>query len=426
MPTIPIENLDYQSLLRPGDGVVIGQACAEPLTLVEALVAQRSFLSGPQIFIGASFAGILQPAHADHLRFQSFGALGTNRLLARAGALGLIPCHVARIGPYFTQGTLPCDVLLVQLGPRNTDGTYSFGATADYIRAAADKARLVIAEINDQAPRTTGHRGLREDEIDIAIHTSRPLPELPAAAPAATDIAIAHHAAAFIDDEAVLQIGIGATPDAILRALTGRRNLGFHSGMMSDAVVDLISAGAITNARKPIDPGICVTGALIGTPKLYRFAHDNPAVALRDSGYTHGDQTLCQLETLVTINSAIEVDLTGQVNAEQIGDDYLGGVGGQADFVRAGHRAARGHAIIALPSSARGGISRIVPSLTTGVSTSRTDIDVVVTEHGAARLRGCTMAERAKRMIAISHPDHRETLSRAAHGLLRQGFPVRF
>ena len=424
MQTISVENLDYQSLLRPSESLVIGQACAEPLTLVEALVTQRASLSNPQVFLGASFAGILQPAHADHLRFQSFGALGTNRQLARAGVLGLIPCHVARIGPYFTQGTLPCDVLLVQLGPQNADGTYGFGVTADYIRAAADKARVVIAEINDQAPRTSGHRGLREDEIDIAIHTSRPLPTVPAASPTPADIAIAHNAAAFINDEAVLQIGIGATPDAILRALAGHRDLGFHSGMMSDGVVDLINAGAITNAFKPVDPGVCVTGALIGTEKLYHFAHDNPAIALRDSGYTHGDQILCQLETLVTINSAIEVDLTGQVNAEQIGNDYLGGVGGQADFVRAGHRAAKGHAIIALPSSARGGISRIVPSLASGVSTSRTDIDVVVTEYGAAQLRGCTLAERAKRMIAVAHPDQREALSRAAHGLMRQGFPV--
>jgi acyl-CoA hydrolase len=422
MRLISAGDLDFAGLIRPGETLVCGQACAEPLTLIETLIAQREQISGTNIFIGASFAGAFKPDHADHLRFSSFGALGTNRALARAGVLGLIPCHVARLAPYFTEGTLPCDVLLVQLGPQNDDGSYSFGATADYIRAAADKARLVIAEINDQAPRTGGHRGLSPDEIDVAISVSRPLPAVPGAAPAATDAAIAHHAANFIGNDAVLQMGIGATPDAILRQLMDRRNLGFHSGMMSDAVVDLITAGVLTNATKPIDTGISVTGALVGTSKLYTFANDNPAIALRDSSYTHGDATLAQLDRLVTINAAIEVDLTGQVNAEQIADDYLGGIGGQADFVRAGHRARRGHAIIALPSSARGGISRIVPALTTGVSTPRTDIDIVVTEHGAAQLRGCTLAERARRMISVAHPDHRAALEQSAHALLRRGF----
>jgi acyl-CoA hydrolase len=422
MRVVEASALDLAGLIRPGEAVVCGQACGEPLTLLEALAAQRERVSGISVFIGASFAGIFKPDHADHLRFQSFGALGTNRSLAKAGVLGLIPCHVARLGPYFTQGTLACDVLLVQVSPAGPDGLHSFGVTADYVRAAADKARLVIAEINDQVPRTCGHLGLRADEIDIAVHTSRPLPAVAGAAAAATDTAIAGYAAAFIGDEAVLQIGIGATPDAILRALSDRRNLGFHSGMMSDAVVDLIQCGALTNARKPIDVGVSVTGALIGTSKLYDFAADNRAIALRESDYTHGDLTLGALDTLVTINSAIEVDLSGQVNAEQVGDDYLGGIGGQADFVRAGHRAARGHAIIALPSAARGGVSRIVPRLGVGASTARTDVDIVVTEYGAAELRGQTLAERARRLIGIAHPDCRGGLEEAAFAVFRRGY----
>jgi acyl-CoA hydrolase len=410
MHVVAVSDLDFATLIRPGESLVCGQACAEPLTLLETLVAQRAYLANPSIFVGASFSGVFKPEHADHLRFSSFGALGTNRALAHAGVLGLIPCHVAQLGPYFTHGTLPCDILLVQLAPNHHGGGYSFGATADYIRAAASRARLVIAEINDQAPFTLGHIGLREDEIHIAIRTSRPLPHVPPASPAATDIAIARHAAAFIGDNAVLQMGIGATPDAILRQLSHCRNLGFHSGMMSDAAMDLITSGVITNATKPINPGISVTGALIGTQELYRFAHENPGIALRDSAYTHGDATLARLDTLVTINAAIEVDLSGQVNAEMIGDDYVGGVGGQADYVRAGHRAPRGHAIIALPSTARTGASRIVAKMTTAVSTPRTDIDVVVTEFGAAQLRGCTLAERAQRLIGIAHPDHRDVL----------------
>jgi acyl-CoA hydrolase len=190
--------------------------------------------------------------------------------------------------------------------------------------------------------------------------------------------------------------------------------------MIGDAVVDLIEAGAVTNATKPIDRGVSVTGALIGTERLYRFADSNPGIAMRGADYTHGEAALSRLETLVTINAAIEVDLSGQVNAEQIGEAYVGGVGGQADFVRAGHRARLGHAIIALPSSAGGGaVSRIVPRLGGYVTTARSDVDVVVTEYGAAALRGCGFAERARRMIAIAHPDHRETLTRSAHALLR-------
>jgi acyl-CoA hydrolase len=419
MRVVAASDLDLSGLIRPGAYVVCGQACGEPLTLLEKLADQRSEISGARVFIGASFAGVFQPEHADHLHFSSFGALGTNRRLARAGVLDIVPCHVGQLGRYFTAGVIGCDVLLVQLGPAGEDRTYGFGAVADYIRAAVDRASLVIAEINDQAPRTFGEPSLRPGDIDVAVFTSRPLPAVPSATAAPTDQAIAKIAAGFIGDGAVLQMGIGATPDATLRGLSNRRNLGIHSGMISDAVIDLIEAGAVTNALKPIDAGITVTGALIGTERLYRFADGNRKLAMRGADYTHGEEILRQLDTLVTINSAIEVDLSGQVNAEQIGEHYVGGIGGQADFVRAGHRARRGHAIIALPSLAGGGVSRIVARLETCVTTARADADIIVTEHGAAELRGCGLAERARRMIAIAHPDHQEALSRSASALLR-------
>jgi acyl-CoA hydrolase len=421
MRAVPAAALDLTTLIRPGETVVCGQACAEPLTLMETLAAQRQSLAGTRVFVGASFARTFQPEHADSLQFTSFGALGTNRTLAKACALGIIPCHVAQLGPYFTNGILPCDVLFVQLAPASPDGRYSFGASADFLGAAAARARLVVAEINDQAPRTFGEAGLTEADIDIAIHTSRPLPQLPAAAGGPVDQQMASHAATFIGDRAVLQIGIGAAPDSILRLLTNRRDLAVHSGMIGDVIVELIDCGAITNAHKPIDTGITVTGALIGTDKLYRFAHDNPKLAVRAATHTHAEDVLAHFPTLITINTAVQVDLSGQVNAEQIGDDYLGGIGGQADFVRAGHRAALGHAIIALPATAKSS-SRIVPCLTTGVTTPRSDVDVVVTEFGAAELRGATFAERARRMVAIAHPDFREALERAAHGITARGF----
>ena len=409
MRTIAPADLDLATLIKPGEAIVCTQGSGEPITLMETLAAQRHALPGCSVFVGASFARTFQREHADTLRFLSFGALGTNRGLAKAGVLGLIPCHVARLGPYFTTGTLACDVLFVQLSPPGEDGRHSLGATADYVRAASSKARLVIAEINDQAPITHGDPGLSTDEIDIAVPTSRPLVQVQAAPPAATDLAIAEHAARFIEDGAVLHLGIGATPDAILRLLHDRRNIGIHSGMISDSVVDLMQSGVVTNAGKPVDPGVTVTGAMIGTQRLFDFAHRNQLIALRSSAHTHGDAVLGQLDRLVTINAAIEVDLTGQVNAEQIGDDYLGAIGGQADYVRAGQRAAHGHAIIALPASAKGGtISRIVPRLTSAVTTARADVDVIVTEFGAAVLRGQTLAERARRIISIADPAFRE------------------
>jgi acyl-CoA hydrolase len=218
-------------------------------------------------------------------------------------------------------------------------------------------------------------------------------------------------------------MGIGATPDAILRLLTDRRDIGIHSGMIGDSVMHLMQSGVVTNASKPIDTGITVTGALIGTQALYDFANNNAAIALRSSAHTHGDEILAKFPDLVTINAAIEVDLTGQVNAEQIGDDYLGAIGGQADFVRAAHRSPRGHAIIALPATAKSGTaSRIVPRLTSGVTTPRTDTDIIVTEFGAADLRGKTLAQRARALIAIAAPQFRESLEKEAHFLLTRGF----
>jgi len=416
-------DLDLSALIKPGQAIVCTQACGEPLTLMEALAAQRRAVTGCSVFIGASFAATFHPEHADALNFTSFGALGTNRRLAKAGVLGIIPCHVAGIAPYIAQGILPCDVLLIQLSPPDQNGRYSLGVTADYGRVAAGRANLVVAEINDQTPITAGGEYLEDGEFDFAIRTSRALPQVPSSTATPADLAIAGHAAAYISDGATLQMGIGSTPDAILRQLSHHRNLGIHSGMISNAVMHLIQSGVVNNAKKPIDTGITVTGALIGTQALYDFAHQNPQVALRDSFYTHGETTLGRFENLITINSAIQVDLTGQVNAEQIGDDYLGAIGGQPDFVRAAHRSHNGHAIIALPATAKSGTAtRIVPRLTTGVTTPRTETDIIITEHGAAELRGQTLKERAKRMINIAAPQFREQLARDAHTLLARGY----
>jgi acyl-CoA hydrolase len=216
---------------------------------------------------------------------------------------------------------------------------------------------------------------------------------------------------------------VGAVPDAILRLLHDRRDLGVHSGMIGEGLVDLVEAGVITNALKPIDRGMSITGALIGTRRLYDFVNRNPKISLRSSSYTHNEAVLSRLTRLVTINSAIEVDLTGQVNAEQSGPQYLGGTGGQVDYVRAGSRSPGGRSIIALPATAKGGkISRITAALSGPVTTARSEVDVIVTEFGAAELKGQTLAERTRRLVGIAHPDFREELDRAAHEIRRRGF----
>lgn len=411
--------LDY---LKPGDRIVIGQACGEPTTLVEALIAQGHAIPGLSAFIATSFSGLFTPASADSFALSSMGAIGALRSMTKAGKLQIIPLHVSQVGPMIDAGIIGCDVALIQLSPADANGNHSCGLISDHIRAAVAKARIVIAEINDAVPWTPGET-IPASAIDVAIPTSRPPVEVPPAAISATDQAIAGHCAAFIGDGSVIQTGVGAVPDAILRLLHDRRDLGVHSGMLGDGLADLAEAGVLTNARKEIDTGISINGALIGTKRLYDWAHRNPAIRMCPASYTHNPAVLARLSRLVTINSALEVDLTGQVNAEQSGSAYLGGTGGQADFVRAGGRSPGGHAIIALSATARDGtVSKIVPTLSGPVTTARNDVDVIVTEYGAAQLKGQPLAERARRLIAIAHPGFRETLDRAAHAIFQRGF----
>lgn len=423
MRKVEAGHLDLKRVIRPGDRIVWGQGTGEPLSLTEALVQQRAALGGVGVFIGATFSQTLQPAHADHLRISGFGAIGTSSALTRAGVLEIVPCHVGQIAGYIAQGIIGCDVAFVQVSPPGPDGRFSFGVIHDYTPAAVSKARVVVAEVNDQVPWTHGASSLGAEDIDVLVATSRPLLEVAPARIGSIEDAIARHAGAFIGDGAVLQIGIGAIPDAILQSITDRRDLGLHSGMVGDAVVDLVESGALTNARKRVDRGVSVAGALIGSRRLYDFAHHNPGIGMRDSACTHGESVLAGIDGLVSINSAVEVDLTGQVNAEVAAGSYLGGTGGQVDYVRAGHRSSGGRSLIAFASTARGGtVSRITARLAGPVTTARSDVDVVVTEHGAADLRGQPLRERARRLIPIAAPAFRETLEREAHELFRRGF----
>lgn len=414
--------VDFAQYLAPGDRIVIGQACGEPTTLIEALIEQGSAIGGLSAFIATSFSGLFTPATADSFELSSMGAMGSLRAMTRAHELQVTPCHVSQVGPMIATGALGCDVALVQVSPADADGNHSLGLISDYVLAAVDRAQVVIAEVNDQVPFTRGET-LHHSKIDYAVHVSRRPVEVRSAPIGDPDLAMAEHAAAYIGDGSVIQVGIGAVPEALLRLLRDRTDLGVHSGMLGDGLIDLIEAGAVTNANKRIDRGVTITGALIGTRRLYDYAHQNPEIRMCTTGYTHDAAVMAQLDKLVTINSALEVDLTGQVNAEQSGSSYLGGTGGQLDFVRAGSRSSGGHAIIALPATAKGGsISRITATLSGPVTTPRSDVDIIVTEFGAAELRGQQLGERTRRLIAIAHPDFQEDLSRSAHQIQRRGF----
>jgi acyl-CoA hydrolase len=411
----PLAELDLAEYIRPGDGIVFGQGTGEPLSLTERLVEQRAAYSGAGVFFGTAFSDTFQPSHADHLRFRGLGGIGTLRKLAAAGALDPLPCHISSVEPLLRQRAIRSDVVMLLVSPANEHGEHSFGLVNDYLRTAMGQARVVIAEVSSQIPWTPCDNPLRPEEITVAVHTDRAPLELAPARFGDLERRVAAQLADVIPERATLQVGIGAIPEAIVAMLADRRDLGVHSGMIGDSVMQLMEAGAVSNAHKGIDAGVTITGVLFGTQRLYRFADRNPQLRLCPTSRTHAIASLAQLKRLVSINSALEVDLTGQVNAEAIGADHIGAVGGQVDFVRAACLSPDGVSIIALPSTGKGGVSKVVSRLSGPVTTARSDVDVIATEHGIARLRGLTLRQRVKAMVAIAAPEHRDALSRDAH-----------
>lgn len=390
------------------------QTTAEPLTLTEAFVAQRRALGPCSVFIGATYSNTLQPEHQDFLKLSTFGGFGLNSRLIDAHALEVTPLHCSALGHMLTTGAIPCDVAMLQLSPPGPDGKHSLGISADYMIEAARRARVVIAEVNAQMPWTHTASLLEGISIHAKIDSDRPLLELAPTRIGEIENKIASIASSFIPNRAVLELGLGAIPDAILRVLTDRRDLGIHTGVLGDAAIELVQQGVITNAFKSLDTGKIVTASLLGTQKLYDFGRANAGLALKPYAYTHAFHNLARLENFTAINSAIEVDLTGQVNAESINGRYVGATGGLVDFVRGALAAPRGRSIIALPSTTKDSdVSRIVSQIKNGpVTCLRSDADIVVTEWGAAELRGKSLTARIKAMIAIAHPDYRETLER--------------
>ena len=375
--------VDLAAVIRPGDGLIWGQACAEPQTLVEALVEQRAALSGCTAFLGSSYSGLLRSEHADHLRLSAYCGTGSNRALADAGVLDILPAPYSQLGALIRAGRIKCDVLMLQVSPPNRRGEYSFGLAVEYLAPAFERARAVIAEVNDRIPWTHTQPLLRREDFDLVVETSRPPAYLPFTPPGELDRQIAAHAAAYVPEGATVECGIGTLPNAILSALAGRTDLGYHSGVVCERVPKL-------------HPRRCVGGALMGTQELFDWARENPVLRLTSSDATHGARSLATIERFVAINSAVEVDLTGQVNGELARGSYIGAVGGALDFIRGANNSPGGVSIIALPAS------RLVEKLSGPVSVPRSEAGIIVTEHGAADLRGCTLSERERRMRKIS------------------------
>ncbi len=408
-------DLDLASVIRPGDRLMWGQSSAEPRTFIGKLIEQRDRLGGVRVFLGIGGAGQLGPEHAGEIAFLSYCGAGANRKLQKAGVLDILPVHYSCLPDLIRNGGLRIDVLILQVSPPDAQGRYSLGLAREYLVAAVSTARVIIGEVHPDVPWTFGGPYLAAADFALLFGSESDLPDRPAAETGRVEEAIGRNVASLVEDGATLQTGIGAIPDTVLAQLAGHRDLGLHTGTIGDGALRLIEAGVITNAAKSIDPGISVGGLLMGGAALRRFAHLNPKLELRGTEYTHGAEGLGRVDGLVAINSAVEVDLTGQVNSEIADGTYVGGVGGINDFLRAAGASRRGVPVIALPSKA-GAASRIVPCLSGPVTVARSDPCVIVTEYGVADLRGASLAQRTARMIAIAHPDQRETLARAAHG----------
>jgi acyl-CoA hydrolase len=407
--------IDLAPFIKPGAGVWWSQTSAEPVPLVHALLDQADRLGPVRAFCGMSWDERLTTRLPESITLQSYGALGKLRSLSRDGRLQIMPCNYSALPRLFADGSLPRDVGLIQVSPPDNRGFCTLGVGVDYVADAIAHTPILIAEINRRMPTSVGTPPIPIDSFSAVIETDRPLLEAPERAADEVDRMIGLRVSGLIENGDTVQLGVGSLPSAVLDELTGHTDLGMHSGMISDAVAKLVDAGVLTGAKKEIDTGVVVTGAALGTTSLYERIPELP-VHFRAASYTHSPAVLAQLRSLVAINSAIEVDLTGQIGAEVRYGVYVGAVGGQADFSRAAANTGA-RSIIALRSLSRGD-STIKPVLKGGtVTTARTDVDYVVTEHGVASLRGTTLAERARRLVAIAAPEHREELERASGAL---------
>jgi 4-hydroxybutyrate CoA-transferase len=403
-------------VVTSGDRIVFSHACGEPRMLPGELVKRAGELRDVQIvhMVPMGEGLYCRPEHAASFRHVSLFAGGPTREAIWEDRADYIPCHNSRIPSLF--GTaLPVDVAMVTVSPPDAAGFCSLGVSVDYTKKGVECARTVIAEVNPNMPRTHGDSFVHVSRIDHLVEVDLPIYELRKKKMTEVEEEIGKHAAELIEDESCLQLGIGGIPDAVLANLAHFKDLGIHSEMVADGVMDLVEKGVITGDKKTLHKGKIIITFLMGSKKFYEWVHDNPMIEMHTVDYTNNPFLIAQNKKMISINSALEVDLLGQVCADSLGPRQFSGVGGQVDFVRGAKMSEGGKAIIALPSTAKDS-SRIVPVLKEGaaVTTSRNDVDFVVTEFGIAPLFGKTKRERMKALIQIAHPEFQEDLSRKA------------
>ena len=429
-----------------GQRVFVQGACATPTALLEALVERGEELRDVEIMHLHTYGptAYTDDRWAGHFSLRALFVAENTRAAVNAGRASYAPVFLSDIPALFAQGNdLSVDVAFIQVSPPDAHGYCSLGPSVDVTRAAVDAAPCVVALVNPHIPRTHGDSFVHVSQLTYAVAWDGPLYEIERKAPNTAQLRVGQYVSELIEDGATLQLGIGAIPDAVLQALADRHDLGIHSEMFSDGVLDLVEKGVITGTRKTLDRGKIVASFVVGTRRLLDFIDDNPMVEMRPADYTNNSHTIRQFEHMVAVNSAIQVDLTGQVCAESLGPTLFSGVGGQMDFLRGAALALRGRPIIALPATAHvataavpagspsggalfasseaiapidGLTSRIVPMLTPGsaVTTSRAHVHYVVTEYGIAKLHGRDLAERARSLISVAAPEFRDQLERAA------------
>ena len=409
-----LDAADVGAVLQPGMTVFVTGATAEPREILQALASRGECCAGVR-FVSVSVPGINGTDFSSfHPQATSTAFLATaeNRQSIAAGRVDFIPMHYSSIYRYLQQ-ELQVDAVLLQLPSAGANGVFSLGISADFTPAVLDKAGLVIAEVNQQQLVPMDSPLLPQSRLDYAVACDRPVPTLVSGAISDTARLIGQHVAALVQDGDCIQIGIGVLPAAILSCLSGKNDLGIHSGMMSDGVMSLVQAGNITGRRKAVDTGKIVSGVTLGSQQLLEWAGTEPQLAVRPVGYTHDSAVIRQIDNFVSINSALEIDLFGQVNADMLGGRQISGTGGAVDMMRGAALSRGGRSIIALSSTAEGGrVSRIVPAFTPHTATTalRTDVDWVVTEYGARRIGHLPLAARAAALIEIAHPDFRSAL----------------
>lgn len=405
-------------LIKSGDRVFLQGSAATPVRLINELFQQKERLTNVEI-VSITLQGVnfKEEEVKGHFFINSLFVSQGVRKVVNSGSGDYVPIFLSEIPILFRQQILPLDVAIVQVSPPDKHGFCSLGTSVDCARAAVDTAKIVIAQVNPKMPRTHGDAFIHFSKIDAAVLVDDDLQEV-SYAEGFNEITaqIGRNVAELVEDGATLQMGIGTIPDAVLKNLGNHKNLGIHTEMFSDGVIPLIKSGVVNNSKKKIVPGYSTTSFILGSRELYDFVDDNPSIRFLDVSYVNDPRTLCQNPKVTAINSAIEIDLTGQVCSDSIGHIQYSGIGGQMDFIRGAALSEGGKPIIAIPSTTSKGESKIVPYLKegAGVVTTRGHMHYVVTEYGVVNLFGKNLEQRARELIKIAHPDHREALERAA------------